>query len=204
MAYAEGNTKSCSRCKKILATAMFNVGRRLKDGLQYHCRECQKETYFQRRDAALATMKRWRVLNKDLKATLDRIYREKNIDTYRARSRARWQNDSEKMKAYYKIWREANQEIRRACHCVRRAKKRAAPGRGWTAADVAEIKIAQRSRYAICRDRLPKQFHRDHIMPLARGGAHDRRNLQLTCGPCNSSKGARDPIDHARSLGRLL
>lgn len=32
----------------------------------------------------------------------------------------------------------------------------------------------------------------DHIVPLARGGTHDRENLQALCKPCHSSKTARE------------
>jgi 5-methylcytosine-specific restriction endonuclease McrA len=31
----------------------------------------------------------------------------------------------------------------------------------------------------------------DHIVPVARGGGHERHNLQVLCRPCNSRKGAR-------------
>ena len=77
-------------------------------------------------------------------------------------------------------------------------------GTGWSPADVAEVRKAQRGLCAYCAAKLGKGYHRDHIMPLIRGGAHDRRNLQLLCAPCNLSKGARDPIDHARTLGLLI
>jgi hypothetical protein len=32
----------------------------------------------------------------------------------------------------------------------------------------------------------------DHITPVSKGGTDDLDNLQTLCGPCNSSKGARD------------
>lgn len=34
-------------------------------------------------------------------------------------------------------------------------------------------------------------LHVDHITPLARGGTNARRNLQALCGPCHSTKTAR-------------
>ena len=32
-------------------------------------------------------------------------------------------------------------------------------------------------------------FTKDHIIPRARGGSNDQRNLQTMCQPCNTSKG---------------
>ena len=66
----------------------------------------------------------------------------------------------------------------------------------------------QKGRCPDCGDRLmligPAPAHADHIMPLALGGSNDVRNLQLLCAPCNLTKGARDPLDHARIQGRLI
>ena len=58
----------------------------------------------------------------------------------------------------------------------------------------------------------------DHVVPLARGGAHDPGNLVVACGPCNRLKGellpyeffARNPwaganfVRYARSVHRAL
>jgi 5-methylcytosine-specific restriction endonuclease McrA len=35
----------------------------------------------------------------------------------------------------------------------------------------------------------------DHVVPLARGGAHDPGNLVAACGPCNRLKGDLLPFD---------
>lgn len=66
------------------------------------------------------------------------------------------------------------------------------------------IRTAQGDRCAICRIKVGGGGHFDHITPLALGGKHEGRNLQLLCGPCNVRKNAKDPIDYMRSLGRLL
>lgn len=44
----------------------------------------------------------------------------------------------------------------------------------------------------------------DHITALANGGRHVISNIQFLCMRCNSSKGAKDPIVFAQSMGRLL
>jgi len=69
---------------------------------------------------------------------------------------------------------------------------------------VPKIGRLQKWRCAICRASIRRGYHLDHIMPLARGGAHKPSNLQLLCGPCNLRKSDRDPVIHMQSLGRLL
>lgn len=69
---------------------------------------------------------------------------------------------------------------------------------------IPKIRQMQRSKCAICAASLAGGYHLDHILPLARGGLHAPRNLQLLCQPCNLRKSSRDPIQHMQSLGRLL
>lgn len=69
---------------------------------------------------------------------------------------------------------------------------------------IQAIGDAQRWRCAICRVSIRSGYHDAHVTPLKRGGEHAGRNIQLLCPPCNARKSARDPIDHMRSLGRLL
>lgn len=69
---------------------------------------------------------------------------------------------------------------------------------------VAAIGEAQKWKCAICRTGIKKKYHVDHIMPLAKGGKHERSNIQLLCPTCNVRKSAKDPIEYMQSLGRLL
>jgi len=62
----------------------------------------------------------------------------------------------------------------------------------------------QRWKCAVCAVGIKDNYHLDHITPLARGGKHEPRNLQLLCPTCNVRKSAKDPIAYMRELGRLL
>lgn len=97
---------------------------------------------------------------------------------------------------YQREWRAAHPEKRRAWRKARRIERRERL--------IVFLRGAQRGKCAICREKLGDDIHVDHIVPLARGGLNRRSNLQLACGLCNIKKGARDPIEFSRSLGRLL
>jgi HNH endonuclease len=99
-------------------------------------------------------------------------------------------------------WEKANPDGPRVKAQNRRNRKR--QNGKHTIADIVSIKKLQSEKCAYCKSPLGKNYHIDHIVPLAKGGGNDRRNLQLLCGFCNMSKGARDPIYHARTLGLLL
>lgn len=62
----------------------------------------------------------------------------------------------------------------------------------------------QKWKCAICRTNVKDSYHVDHIMPIAKGGRHEPRNLQLLCATCNVRKNAKDPIAYMQELGRLL
>lgn len=85
----------------------------------------------------------------------------------------------------------------------RRALEKEAEGT-FTAEDAVAVIKSQNGRCAYCKKKLGDDLHIDHIIALSRDGTNYKRNLQATCGPCNLAKGAKDPIDFARSRGMLL
>ncbi len=69
---------------------------------------------------------------------------------------------------------------------------------------VAKIGLLQRWRCAICRKGVRDNYHVDHIVALANGGAHAADNIQILCPTCNVRKSAKDPIRFMQEMGFLL
>jgi 5-methylcytosine-specific restriction endonuclease McrA len=98
-----------------------------------------------------------------------------------------------------KAYRKANPEKVREFTQRRHGRKYGKLPRG----TVAGLLKLQRGKCAICATVLSK-YHVDHVMPLAKGGKHERLNIQLLCPTCNVRKAAKDPIQYMQELGRLL
>lgn len=156
--------------------------------------------------------------NREKAREANRAYRAANREKLSARSRARYAANTEKVLEQQLVYREANREKLRASvdayrarnpqkviaiHHNRRARKRGAEGT-FTDEDIARIYKLQKGRCAYCRCKLGSKYHRDHIVPLTKGGTNWPSNIQLTCDSCNLRKGASDPIEFARRKGRLI
>lgn len=118
-----------------------------------------------------------------------------------ARERRR---DSGKEAATQRAYAAKHPEKRRAWTKENHARRREGKGGRLPNGTVATIGALQRWRCAICRVDIKPAHHIDHIMPLARGGRHEPRNIQLLCPPCNLKKGASHPADYMRKVGRLI
>jgi 5-methylcytosine-specific restriction endonuclease McrA len=135
-----------------------------------------------------------------------RVLTPEQRDKANANARRRWENDptnnAEKRAKSRKIQKN-NREGCRASEHKSRARRKNAEG-FFTAEDIDRIYKAQKGKCALCRVPLKTDFHRDHIIPLSKGGTNWPRNIQLLCQPCNQRKHSKDPIDFARKLGKLL
>lgn len=144
--------------------------------------------------------------------------RKKNLEQYQATGRANYAANAEHRAAKMREYRAANPDRIKATkkktyaktydlilarNRKRRAAERNAPG-SHAAQDIVDIRKLQRDRCAICEVPLHGGGQIDHVIPLAKGGSDDRSNLQLACGPCNSRKRDKDPIDFMRERGLLL
>lgn len=126
---------------------------------------------------------------KDAKREYDREYRKRDPQKCLDRAAA---------------WRRANPDKRAAITHAYSARRRAQERGGVSTKDLCEWVKAQRKVCYWCGAKCAKNYHVDHYTPLSRGGAHDIPNLVIACAPCNLKKNAKDPLDFAKEVGRLL
>jgi 5-methylcytosine-specific restriction endonuclease McrA len=176
------------------------------------------------RDEARRRDRNWKNKNRDRVRSNYRARYARNPKKFVDKTKRYYKQNSEcvrarRIKYHYTIYRDAEVRQRAAARTRRwvkehpdRVKVNARNGKAkrknvagvHTAADIANILTLQKSKCAVCRTSLADKYHIDHIVPVKLGGTNDRANLQILCIACNLQKGARDPIDHMRSLGKLL
>ena len=195
------STRACVACaaekKRLWA------GRNKDRVSAYNKRVCPRY-YEATKEYRSAKFEEWKAANRT-------VYLSRKADDYR-QHRARYN-------AAAKAWRLANLEIVRESNRQKRAanpeqyaaysrnrKHRVRNAQGsHTGDDVQAIFAAQKGRCAYCREPITMRAkHVDHILPLARGGTNDRRNLQITCAGCNQRKHTKHPVEFAREVGLLI
>jgi hypothetical protein len=139
-----------------------------------------------------------------LKTTAE--WRTKNPGKVRGMAAKRYVEKKPAMAAVSAAWAKKNPNKVRSYQIARRARTAGATGK-FTGADVSGIFAIQRGNCAHpwCKKKLTNSaYHIDHILPLAKGGSNDRKNIQILCPPCNQKKWAVHPVDFALRNGMLV
>ena len=145
----------------------------------------------------------YRAANPEKKKAGSAAYRAANPEKERARAAAWRAANPEAIRDRHAAYAAANPELCRAKNANRRARKRNATG-SHTAADVAILVVLQKGKCACCKTSIKDGYHVDHIYSLSKNGSNDKLNLQLLCPTCNTSKGAKHPVDFMQCRGFLL
>ena len=215
--------KTCTTCKIEKPIAQFYKNKRRLDGLKSQCKTCCsvaiKARYAADIDKMHAYHAAYYAANIDRRRAANAKWRAVNLDQVRAYS-ANWRAaNKKKAAASFAAWRAANLEKCRAAIAAyrsahpeaqriarqnRRARKLSAGGK--LSVDIAErlLKLQKGKCACGCNKPLGKNFHRDHIIPLALGGSNTDQNIQLMRPTCNLQKSAKHPIDFMQQRGFLL
>ena len=206
---SDGRQPSCKACCRTYRAA--NRERVAASQAKYYLANREKIRARQRDAHDPERVRAYYLANRDRIRRQQKQYNQENLAAKKARDAEYRAANREKIRAYQIAYSEANREKAR-----REAKKwmRNNPER------VAEIQRRRRARKrgsvigpvdvealwtgscGICNEPMdrtlpwphPRSPSIDHIVPLARGGAHVQDNLRWTCLVCNLRKGPRlDP-----------
>lgn len=182
-------------------------------------REAKKARYYLRRDVELQRARRWREANREAvrqymrahSSTPEakekrRIYTAANREAIQSMARMWNRRNKDKIKPmsreYRSAWNERNKNKLRVYQANRRARSQTT---GKLSQGLANRLLRlQRGKCACCGKELGSDYHMDHIIPLARGGANTDDNIQLLRAACNLQKNAKHPIDFMQERGYLL
>ena len=178
----------CTSCKRWLPRSDFDCLLRDPSKRRKKCRCCvEVEKDYLRR-------------NRARKQAYDKqhggIETEEQKDARNTRRRARYATDGGQRRRYENMRRrgvDRQGETQR-----RRAKIKGAEG-SISEVEWFDIKRQHDFRCAYCGKR--KKLTMDHVVPLARGGRHDKTNIVPACVNCNSQKHTADWSERLRRAG---
>jgi 5-methylcytosine-specific restriction endonuclease McrA len=152
-----------------------------------------KEKFEFKKQSHVNSEKKYRNVNKDLISIKRKENRIKNGDHIRKRERLWWSSNPEKTKIlrkrkYDNQSPEKRSQIMRVVFANRRARKlNQTPNLNEDQKKI--IKCFYDQAYRL-EKRFGLKFHVDHIIPIARGGLHEPKNLQVIPKKINQQKNA--------------
>lgn len=199
----DATPKHCFSCKQMTADFARTA--------VYYCRPCVSARNKAYRAKNLERLKREgkarREANREQLAAAAKEYRRKNAEMVREKERLRAPTRREYKKAYQKAyrenfpekanesvanWRKRNPDRIRARNERYRARKMGAKIGVVTPEGIQDRWAMWGDLCWVCGDTATAT---DHVKPLAKGGPHMLANLRPICSSCNSSKGAKWPLE---------
>lgn len=182
-----GETRRCGTCKRTLTLDQFDA---LKT-----CRKCCDRA------------RQWRLDNKERYAENHRRWDANNADRVRT-NKQRWLADNEEhSRQYFRDYHQANSDLKIAAArdwkkkhperarlnalngCQRRrARKKGATTEVFARSELHAYWVDTGIDPGCCFYCGGPHEHDDHVVPLSRGGTHERANLVPSCVDCNLSK----------------
>lgn len=187
-------TKTCTYCNTTKPITDFGKHKACKDGLNPQCKQCNRErvSAYQREHGEAYKAKK-------------HAYDKARWAAGFGKSRQEWRRTNrEHLSAKKREWAEANPEKARAIKATYKYRRRTQERAGMSWRELMAWRLQQKPCCYWCGDRKASLYTVDHYIPLSKGGKHEAGNLVIACHPCNLRKNAKDPLDFAREVGRLL
>jgi len=167
--------KTCSKCKQRKTLDQFYSDVSMKDGLNGWCKSCcsarAAKYYLSNKKTILAKNSGWHYGNKERHSKLN--------DNW-------WSRHPEKKAIKDKRFNKNHPEHDLTHQENRRKRKLNAAGDGVTSEQWRDVLDEYHHCCGYCGKK--GKLTLDHIVPLAKGGAHDISNIVPACRSCNSRK----------------
>lgn len=182
--------KTCRTCKEEKPLSEFYTKKGSADGVSGECKSCTRARSARRRaekpDGCKKAIEEWTKKNQ----TKVKAYKKKHYEANRREiidRSTKWVEDNrDRRYETWRAWYDTNPEARARASRKRRASMFGADVRVVTQRDWDSLIAHYRGLCAYCMEKPWK--HRDHIVPVSRGGRHSIGNLIPSCTECNLSK----------------
>lgn len=148
-----------------------------------------------------ARAKTYRIEHADKIAAKDREYRQTHKEERAATDKAWYKANRERLAARNKVYRDSHKEETRVYDKARRAQypaqtveldrknslRKRGVELGHTPAEW-ETMLIRFGYLCLCCGRSTDDIHRDHVVPISKGGTDEIANIQPLCNVCNSRK----------------
>lgn len=218
------DTRECPVCKKRRdAEYRLKNIEKIKTYSKNHyianaekCNAQSQAYYAANTEKCRADMAAWRKANPDKAKANSALWKAANREKVNASSANKYAANPAKHNAACMAWQAANPEKVKENSANWRASnpgkcrvyvqnRRARKNGGKLSPGLTDkLFKLQRGKCACCHVSIEDGHHLDHVIPLALDGPNEDWNMQLLCGPCNLSKGAKHPVDFMRQRGFLL
>ncbi len=226
-------TKVCTKCKKLKYFVEFYKDKSKKDELQNRCKTCtkdysiehkkeickrvqrynlaqkeridiyKKQYYIENKEEIKIKKRKYYEANKTKINNISKVYNEKNRDILSTKSKNYYTQHKEKIASKNKEYKNTSRgkAVKKNSEFNRRTKEKDGDV---TTQQLLEFQNNAKVCYWCNKSLKNKKTHIDHYEPLSKGGLHTLSNLVVSCSKCNLTKNAKDPIQFANSVGKLL
>lgn len=201
--------KTCNLCG---SSGPFRRQAKRFDGLRPECVKCQDEygkRYAEAHEEQIRNKgKQYRAANAGVLRAKGQEFYQRNREKIRAYQRAtqhqrylaRYEKaaayrrkHAKKHSAYVVAWQRAKPHLVAARAARRSARIRGSGEVSLTHAEWVQILEYHDHRCAYCLRKM-KRLEREHVIPVAEGGAHTADNIVPACRSCNARKSAHGPL----------
>jgi 5-methylcytosine-specific restriction endonuclease McrA len=197
--------KRCNKCGETKGIDEFARDRARLDGHQAYCKDCRgkynRKYYEANRESILEQKREYHEENREKRLEYNRKYYEANRERFLANAHQHRQANPEYAREHYEGNREKYREHNREYCRQNREKVRTMRSNYRARLANAEgshtehewLEVVWRQGFACAHCDGIKPLHRDHIMPLSKGGSNYISNIQGLCLSCNSRKKDKMP-----------